>query len=418
MAERNRHIAIVGAGPAGIFAALAARERGARVSLLDTNETVGRKLLVTGNGRCNITNVHASAERYVCADRAFVATALGLFGHPQTVARLRDLAILTYATPDGWCYPLSESAATVVAAFEAALRLAGVEIHLKTKVSDLAPVGGKWQLTIGGGPHKMEADRVIVSSGGKAYPALGSKGELFPVLERLGHHIEPVYPALVPLTAQMRTFHKLQGVRLDAGLRLYEGDRLLGEAVGNLLFTSTGLSGPAAMDLSHLVSTRPEAARQGALRVEIDLLAYHRGALEDLIARQRQRPVPLAVILGAVLPAKVPPFLLEMAGLSPEATLAATPKDRLEHLLYLAGHLSTQVTGTRGLQFAQVSTGGVNVREVDPRTMASRLWPGLYFAGEVLDVIGPCGGFNLQWAFTSGALAGAAAAEEDRTERP
>ncbi|MBC7238665.1 MAG: aminoacetone oxidase family FAD-binding enzyme, partial [Chloroflexi bacterium] len=248
MAERNRHIAIVGAGPAGIFAALAARERGARVSLLDTNETVGRKLLVTGNGRCNITNVHASAERYVCADRAFVATALGLFGHPQTVARLRDLAILTYATPDGWCYPLSESAATVVAAFEAALRLAGVEIHLKTKVSDLAPVGGKWQLTIGGGPHKMEADRVIVSSGGKAYPALGSKGELFPVLERLGHHIEPVYPALVPLTAQMRTFHKLQGVRLDAGLRLYEGVRILGEAVGNLLFTSTGLSGPAAMD--------------------------------------------------------------------------------------------------------------------------------------------------------------------------
>ncbi|MBC7316478.1 MAG: NAD(P)/FAD-dependent oxidoreductase, partial [Chloroflexi bacterium] len=139
MAVRNRHIAIVGAGPAGIFAALAARERGARVSLLDTNETVGRKLLVTGNGRCNITNVHAAPERYICADRAFVTTALGLFGHPQTVARLRDLAILTYATPDGWCYPLSESAATVVGALFAARRVGGGGPPHKNKVGVRGP---------------------------------------------------------------------------------------------------------------------------------------------------------------------------------------------------------------------------------------------------------------------------------------
>ncbi len=411
MGHQGKHIAIVGAGPAGILAALEARRRGARVSLFDTNEMVGRKLLVTGNGRCNITNVHAAPERYTCPDPSFVREALGRFGYAETVQRLRECAILIYATPDGWCYPLSESAATVAAAFDAALRLAGVELHLKTKISDLAPAGAKWRLTLGGGPHTLEADRVIVAGGGKAYPALGSKGDLFPILERLGHRVVPIYPALVPLTAQMRPFHRWQGVRLDAGVRLYEGDRLLGEAVGNLLFTDTGFSGPAVMDLSHLVSTRPEAARAGALRLEIDLLACHGEALEALVAEQRGRAVPLAVLLGAVLPAKAPPLLLEMAGLPPEATLGDLPEERLRHLLQVARRLTARITGTKGFQFAQVSTGGVDVREVDPRTMASRVRQGLYFAGEVLDVIGPCGGFNLQWAFTSGALAGAAAAE-------
>lgn len=411
MAARERHIAVIGAGPAGIFAALEAKKRGARVSVFDTNELVGRKLLVTGNGRCNITNVYASAERYVSADPAFVRTALEQFGHGQTVARLRECGILIYATADGWCYPLSESAATVAAAFDAALRLAGVELHLKTKISDLAPIGTKWRLTVGGGPHTMDVDRVIVASGGKAYPALGSKGDLFPVLERLGHRIVPIYPALVPLTAQMRPFHRWQGVRLDAGVRLFEGDRLLGEARGNLLFTDTGFSGPAAMDLSHLVSTRPMAAHAGALRLEIDLLAYHGEALEGLLAEQRGRAMPLGVILGAVLPAKVPPLLLEMAGLPVDVPLNALAEERLRGVIHLARSLTARLTGTRDFSSAQVSTGGVDVREVDPRTMASRLLPGLYFAGEVLDVIGPCGGFNLQWAFTSGAIAGAAAAE-------
>lgn len=410
MAARERHIAIVGAGPAGIFAALEARKRGARVSLFDTNESVGRKLLVTGNGRCNITNTHTAPERYTCPEPSFVAAALGRFGHTETVARLHECGILIYATEDGWCYPLSESAATVVAAFDAALRLAGIELALKTKITDLAPAGAKWRLTVGGGPHTLEVDRVIISSGGKAYPALGSKGELFPAFERLGHHLVPIYPALVPLTAQMRPFHRWQGVRLDAGVRLYEGDRLLGKARGNLLFTDTGFSGPAVMDLSHLASTRPEAARAGALRLEIDLLAYHAEALESLIAEQRGRAVPVAVILGAVLPAKVPPLLLEMAGLPLDVTLVDLEEGCLRRLISLARSLTARVTGTRSFQFAQVSTGGIDVREVAPHTMASYLWPGLYFAGEVLDVIGPCGGFNLQWAFTSGAIAGASAA--------
>lgn len=408
MSARLR-VGVVGAGPAGIMAALAAAERGAETLLFDTNEMVGRKLSVTGNGRCNLSNLNACAARYVCDDLSFMEATLAQMGPRETLAHLRAYGVLTYATPDGWCYPLSDSAATVMGALDAALRLAGVALHLKTKVSDLIPVrtgrNQSWRLTLGGGSHALAVDRVVVATGGKAYPALGSRGELFPILERLGHTIAPIFPALAPLTAEMRPFHRLQGVRLDVGLRVYEGEHLLGETVGNLMFTDTGFSGPAAMDLSYLVSARGAAE----LCAEIDLLPHHREKVEELFASQREQALPVRVALGAALPAKLPPVLLEWAAIPPEATLAALDAAVLERLWRLTGHLRARLTGTRGFQFAQLSTGGVPVTEVTPGVMASRVQAGLYLAGETLDVIGPCGGYNLQWAFASGALAGLAA---------
>ena len=239
-----------------------------------------------------------------------------------------------------------------------------------------------------------------------AYPSLGSKGELFPILEKLGHTVVPIYPALAPLTGNVKAFHKLQGVRLDAGLRVLDGKQQLGDTVGNLMFTQTGFSGPAAMDVSHWVSTHPERT----LTLSIDLVPYHRAALLDLIRRMRSQPVPLRVVLGTVMPVKIPPVLLHMAKLPEEVRLPDVPQKSLDRLLHLISHLEARLTGTRGFNFAQLSTGGIPVTEVDPETMESRVVPGLHFAGEVMDVIGPCGGYNLQWCWTSGALAGAGAA--------
>lgn len=401
------HIGIVGAGPAGIMAALEAARRGARVTLFDTNAVVGRKILVTGNGRCNITNVHAAPEKYACADPEFLRVAFARCGHQGTVARLRDLGILIYSTPDGWCYPLSESAANVAEILAAALELAGVEVRLQTKIADIRPERRGITLAIGGGPHTQTFDRVIVACGGKAYPALGSRGDLFPILESLGHRIVPIRPALAPLTADIRRFHKLQGVRLDVGLTLYEGDRVLGRTIGNMMFTEYGFSGPAATDLAHLVSARPGTY----LTLEINLLPNVKVALEELLARKRHEPFPVRLALGAVLPPKIPPLVMSVAGMRPDARLCDVSEAELARLMETLTSLKATVTGTRGFQFAQVSTGGVPVGEVDPATMASRVVPGLHFAGEVLDVVGPCGGYNLQWAWTSGAIAGAGAAE-------
>ena len=397
----------MGAGPAGIMAALEAARRGAEVHVYDTNPMVGRKLLVTGNGRCNISNAHVAAERYACADPSFMAAALSRYGHRETTNRLEELGILTYGTTDGWCYPLSESAATVADAFAAALELAGVAVHLHTKIVDLRVDREGTTLSVGGPSNDMRCDRAIVATGGMAHPALGSDGAFLPVLERLGHTIVPVYPALAPIQAGLRHLNKLQGVRLDARWTLLEGSCVLGETVGNVLFTQSGLSGPAAMDLSYLVSTRPGAR----MTLSIDLLQVHGGALRDLIARVRGQAISIRVVLGAVLPGKVPPLAMHWAGLPPELRLSDASQGDVDRVLRALGHVQVSVRGTRGFRFCQLSTGGVPVTEVDPLTMGSRVVPNVHLAGEVLDVVGPCGGYNLQFALTSGALSGIGAAE-------
>jgi predicted Rossmann fold flavoprotein len=407
-------VGIVGAGPSGIMAALEAARRGTRAILFEANALVGRKLLVTGNGRCNISNAHATASRYTCADPSFIETALERFGHRRTLDRLAEMGILTYATDDGWCYPLSNSAATVAATLTTALDLAGVEIHLNTRIADLRRERGGFALDVGDGRRPHRVDRLVLASGGMAYPALGSRGDLYPVLERMGHTIVAPRPALAPIVADVRRLHKLQGVRMDLGLTLYEGkgdrERVLGHTVGNAIFTQFGFSGPAAMDLSHLISTRPGAD----LTLEIDLLPHYRremqGLLERMAGRRDARRLPLRVALGAALPEKVPPVIMTLAGLSDDTSLADLPRDELSTMLERLTRLRVAVKGTHGFEFAQVSTGGVPVGEVDPHTMASRIVPGLYLAGEVLDVVGPCGGYNLQFAWTSGYLAGAGAA--------
>lgn len=418
----NRLVGIVGAGPAGIMAALQAAGRGVRVLLFDRNPVIGRKLLVTGNGRCNLSNANVAPGRYACADSDFLERAFRRFGRDELLSALGGLGVLTYATEDGWYYPLSNSAATVRDALASALELtAGVELHLGTKISDIRRLKKRFVLEVGGPSHTVTVDKVIVAAGGKAHPALGSKGELFPVLKRLGHTVVPVRPALVPIRAEVSHFHKLQGVRLDAGLALYQGADKLGETVGNLMFTQFGFSGPAAMDLSHLVMTQrhgDSASLQQTL--VINLVPHHLPELRRLVAAKRADPVPLRVVLGAVLPAKVPPVILGLAGLPAELPLSQTSDRQLEELIKHLTGTSAVVKGTRGFQFGQLSAGGVPVTEVEPETMASRGVPGLYIAGEVLDVVGPCGGYNLQFAFTSGALAGMAAggARPDRPADP
>jgi predicted Rossmann fold flavoprotein len=202
----------------------------------------------------------------------------------------------------------------------------------------------------------------------------------------------------------MHSYEKLQGVRLDALVRLYENNNLLAETTGNLIFTSWGLNGPAVMDLSHHISSRPGEK----LKLTLNPLFSSESALSDLINRQRNLPTPLKVILGAVLPPKVAPVLLPMVGIAATEKLNEVSDRDLEKLFAMLTAIPFKVTGVRGFEFCQVSAGGVPVSEVDPLTMRSSVVPGLSLAGEVLDVVGPCGGYNLQFAFSSGAIAGMA----------
>ncbi|MCX6055427.1 MAG: aminoacetone oxidase family FAD-binding enzyme [Chloroflexi bacterium] len=397
----NSPITIVGAGPAGMTAALFAARSGAKVRLMDSNPRVGRKLLVTGSGRANLTNQNMDPGRFTCKDPEWIKTLLARFGHAELVKFLETIGVLISPTPDGWCYPVSESAQTVVDAFTNALDLAGVELMLNTKVISIRNSPSGFTLALDSGVT-LHCERLVVAAGGKACPVLGSRGELFASLKAMGHHVNPLAPALAPVMCEMAPWKKLIGVRFDAHTSLYEGPNLLAETTGNLIFTSRGLNGPAVMDLSHFISTRPGAK----LELRLNPLFASESALRSLIRDQRNTPTPLRVLLGAVLPPKIPPLLLIKSGLKIDTLVNAVSDPQIEKLFRLATALPFPVTGVRGFEYCQASAGGVPVNEVDPLTLRSLLIPGLFLVGETLDVVGPCGGYNLQFAFSSGAIAG------------
>jgi predicted Rossmann fold flavoprotein len=398
-------IAIIGAGPAGMMAALQAAKAGAAVTLIDANAQVGRKLLVTGSGRANLTNRGVNAERYTCSDNsdpAWLRTLFARFGQPQLIRFLEDeLGLLTYSTADGWFYPVSESAQTVVSAFASALERAGTTCLLEHKVIAIRKSKKGFILSFAQHPD-LECETLLVAAGGKAYPTLGSRGECFPALAALGHTVIPLVPALGPVTAEMSLYAQLQGIRLDAHVTLFDGHQPVAESTGNLIFTQWGLNGPAVMDLSHWVARRPDANWY----MHLNFLPYHEAQVRAQVQAHRHDPIPLLAIPCSSLPPKLSAFVLEQAGLRPSTPLAGCSDAQLEKLMGLIIALPVKITGVRDFDTCQVTAGGVPVDEVDPATLQSRLVPGLFLAGETLDVVGPCGGYNLQFAFSSGAVAG------------
>jgi predicted Rossmann fold flavoprotein len=247
---------------------------------------------------------------------------------------------------------------------------------------------------------------LIVAAGGKAYPTLGSRGELFASLKSLGHSITPLTPALAPVTCEMSPWKALIGLRFDARTSLFENNSLLVETTGNLILTEWGLNGPAVMDLSHLVSAQPGAAWE----LSLNLLAFFQDDFERALTQQRATSMPLRVFLGGFFPPKIAQVYLKQARLAEDLPLKQVDGSALQRLVEKLKDTRLAVQGVRDFEYCQVSAGGVPVAEADPRTLESRRVPGLFLTGETLDVVGPCGGYNLQYAFSSGALAGRAAA--------
>ena len=395
-------IGIVGAGPSGIIAALEARSQGAQVILFDANPIVGRKLAATGSGRCNLTNVHAQPKSYYTGSIDFLKAAFSQFGHKELIAWLNLHGILTYATQDGWVYPLSNSAQNIVDILQAQLVCAGVEIHLRTLISGIQEINHAFKLVTPDPKKYFLVDRVILAAGGPAFPQLGARDNCYTILKQLGHTIEPKKPALAPLLTEAGVFHKLQGVRLDVGVKLLVNEKIIGQTMGNIIFTSWGLNGPGVMDISYLVSQNS----QMPLELELDFLPYHFSDLQKGINQFKDQAIPLASILESVLPFKVVKFILDQCHLSVQKSLLDISKSEIEQIFYTLRHQKVTVNGTKGFKESQVSIGGVPLHEINPTSMESMIIEGLFLAGEMVDISGPCGGFNLQWAFTSGFVAG------------
>ena len=384
------------------MASIVAAKSGWQVLLFDSNAIVGRKLLVTGGGRCNITNARINEDVYHTHDKAFVKKALKKFGLKDLINQLEHLGIPVYSTDDGWFYPLSNSAGNVVDIFDAVLDQYGVQKALNTAIQQITQAAKGFQLFGDDKGKTYRVDKLIIASGGKAYPNLGSRGDLFDKLKGFGHTILPVMPALAPIKADMSAIHALQGVRLDVTTTLVHKGKNIGQATGNMIFTSWGMNGPAVMDISHWVNLN----KNEGMTLKINFLPRQEELLRKLISEKRHERLPVKVLLESVLPEKICVYALKRARINVFERVVDMSDDSLENLFEVLKNVSVKVKGTRGFEFSQVSTGGIDVRQVNPVTMESQNVKGLYFAGEVLDVIGPCGGFNLQWAFTSGAIAG------------
>ena len=397
-------IAIIGAGASGILAALeAARKRSHRVVLFEKNPSIGRKLLVTGSGRCNVSNDSVKPQAYTCADEGWTSKLLNNFRVTELCTLFAQLGIPLQKTDDGWHYPLSESAHSVVEILQENLLARRVELRVATAVTAIQKQeeGSGFVLSLNDGEtiSTEHFDALVVACGGTAYPTLGSDGNFFNQLAALGHIILPSLPALGPIYVQLGGFKALQGLRFDANTCILRGGEVLGESRGNVIVTEKGFNGPGVMNLSHLVSTHPNEQ----LELSLNLAKPAQAAFEEGLATSM---LSVRAFLLGFFPPKMVDAFLEMGELKPELRVESLTLRQWERLVRLLSNQTFEVTGCGNAMVSQVSVGGVPVTEVDADTLESKLVPGLFLVGETLDAVGPCGGFNLHFAFATGAKAG------------
>ncbi len=400
-------VAVVGGGSAGMIAAIAAARGGARVVVLERMERVGRKLLATGNGRCNLANANLDLRRYHGGDPGFVDKVLASFGLERTLDFFASLGIEPVVEEGDKVFPRSGQASSVLDVLRHEMARLGIEAFVSAPVTRLARREGGWKATTG--ERELHADRLILAAGGKAAPNLGSNGSGFTLARSVGHRIVEPFPALTRIRLSAPFLKRLKGVKFNAAASLLDDGTLRRREAGEVLFTDTGVSGPPILQLSRIVGGSTAA---GAIALSLDLAPdIDPAALEDRLAHRFARPgMNAEFALVGFVNKRLIPVLLSEAGIAPAQPADVVGREGARRLARLLKDWRLPVSGTGSWMEAQVTAGGVDTSEVDPGTMASLMAPGLHLAGEILDVDGDCGGFNLQWAWSSGFLAGAAAA--------
>ena len=396
--------AVIGAGASGMTAALTAARLGHEVTLYERQARVGRKLMATGNGRCNLTNTGAGPSNYHGETPDFVRPALQAFPSEAALAFFRDLGLLAREEWGGRVYPLSNSANSVVDVLRQGLDAACVELVAGDRVRELRRVGSGYSVTTESG-DKRSFDAVVVACGGLAGEKLGGGRDGYELLKALGHTRTALRPALVQITTEPMYPRSLKGIKADCALSVFSRGGLLASSCGELLFTETGVSGPAAFDVSRAVSEAGDAK----MELEIDFLRDYSAAevLAHLQNRAKTAPeLPASELLTGSVHNRLGRMLIKYADIDAAAPLSALSERELRTVTSACKRFRLPVRGTEGFANAQVTAGGIRTSEFDPRTLESRLCPRLFACGEVLDIDGDCGGYNLQWAWSSGVLAG------------
>lgn len=415
-AERDWDLVIVGAGAAGLMAAIhagrTARDRGLslRIAAMDGAAKVGAKILVAGGGRCNVTHDVVHAADYAGGSQNQIKKVLRSFTVEQTVTFFAELGVTLKREETGKLFPTTDRSRTVLEAILGAVRAAGASVLTEHRVQQIRPhPGGGFTLLTSQGAYR--ADRLIVATGGKALPRTGSDGGGYRLLQSLGHTLTATTPGLVPLLlAPGHWLTELSGLTFETELALQASSgKVLHRQTGSLLLTHLGLSGPAAMDISrHWLWQR---MTDPACGLTVALLPGRSFAEIEALFLDAPPGATLGSLLRPHLPARLAEALAErIAGVPAAHPIAQLPREARRSLSHALGALPLPVVGDRGFTHAEVTAGGVPLEEVELATMASRRVPGLYLCGEVLHVDGRIGGYNFQWAWCTGRLAGIAAA--------
>lgn len=402
-----------------MMAAVAAARNGAKVTLLEQNEKTGKKVFITGKGRCNITNACENEKFFdnVISNGKFLYSAFYQMDN-QAVIRFFEQAGCKCKEERGErIFPVTDHSSDVIAALNREMTKEQVEIELHTKVKALLTEQTEDGITVTGvlltDGRTMYADKVIVATGGKSYEATGSTGDGYLFAQAVGHTVKEIKPALVPFTVKEEWCMKMQGLALkNVSVRLECGKKKIYEGFGEMLFTHFGVSGPLILSAS---SYYVKKYLGQPVTLSIDLKpALNREQLDKRILRdfEDNKNKQFKNSLDGLLPSKMIPVIIRLSGISPEKKVNEITREERGILVDLLKNLSMQITGTRDFKEAIITQGGVHVKEINPSTMESKLVKGLYFAGEVLDLDAVTGGFNLQIAWSTGYLAGISAAEE------
>ncbi|MTI83090.1 MAG: NAD(P)/FAD-dependent oxidoreductase [Firmicutes bacterium] len=404
-------VAVIGGGAAGLTAALAARYNGAEVTVLEQKDRVGKKILATGNGRCNLSNTDLNVSHYHGKNPKFAFGALNRFDFHQTMELFERLGIAWKVEDGGKVYPMSDQASSVLDVMRHELEILRVETKVETKVNAITPQSSGFFLQLNSG-ECLNAHRVIVTTGGKAAPNLGSNGSGYTLAEQSGHSIVEPFPALVQLKLSAGFLKQISGIKFEGEAEIWAAGKCRAQAVGEILFTNYGISGPPILALSRKAGEYLCTGEKVFIRVNlINFMSPQE--LETFLVNRLQQQAHKSAFFSFVgfINKRLVPVILQEAGVSDIHKKAGqvTTGER-NAILKILQDWRFEVTGTNSWTAAQVTAGGVDVKDINPKTMESKLVPGIFFAGEVLDIDGDCGGYNLQWAWSSGYVAGESAA--------
>lgn len=402
-------VLIVGGGAAGMFASLAAAQSGHEVLVFEKNEKLGKKLFITGKGRCNLTNACDMEQLFqaVVSNSKFLYSSFYGFTNQDTIAYFESLGLRTKIERGERVFPVSDHSSDVIRALSERMRLLGVQVFLNTTVKEIVEQEGVFRSVVLEDGRNVHGDACIIATGGLSYPSTGSTGDGLRFAEALGHQITECMPSLVPMETKEPWVKELQGLSLkNVNVTICDGKKKLYDEFGEMLFTHYGVSGPLILSASSYVGKK---LKEKELQLSIDLKPalsaeqLDRRILKEFEENQNRQ---FKNAIGSLFPSKLIPVMLGLSGIPSEKKVNVISKEERSYFVNLIKHFSMTLTGLRDYNEAIITRGGVRTKEVDPGTMESKLVKGVYFAGEVLDLDALTGGFNLQIAWSTAYAAG------------